>query len=411
MQIAALGFMITPADSARAAAHVYSVSLLACLPLAIAALGALACRNASSQSRSLIWRSAIGALLIIYVGRILPMHWFAFSLPDDLAAPLVALGRLQLSDADLPNGIGQVANFVPLLLAAYWIGVALLLLPVARALISGSGAARRARPLRDATWDVLLDRARAEIGVRQAVRLLVTDEAVAPQTWGLFRFAILLPTAALEWSREQRHAVLLHELTHVRRRDPFFLLAARVACAFYWFHPGVWWASHHLANESEFACDDRVLEIGVRRSDYAELLVLASGALLGHRPRHATAVSIVGRGGLRARLIAITEPRQISRPATRAAAAVVMLFTLTTALPVSVVQLAPSRRALTTLMTDARWESRAYAVAGLAQRRDSVEVARTAARLDPSPRVRAWARYALAQPSGRDLPAVLSKQQ
>jgi hypothetical protein len=47
------------------------------------------------------------------------------------------------------------------------------------------------------------------------------------------------------------------------------------------------------------------------------------------------------------------------------------------------------------LMRDARWESRAYAVIGLAQRQDSVAVARSVAERDPNPRVRAWARYAL----------------
>ena len=65
--------------------------------------------------------------------------------------------------------------------------------------------------------------------------------------------------------------------------------------------------------------------------------------------------------------------------------------------PVSAVQLAPSREVLTTLMLDARWESRAYAVVGLAQRRDTIAVARSAAELDPNPRVRAWARYALGE--------------
>jgi hypothetical protein len=52
---------------------------------------------------------------------------------------------------------------------------------------------------------------------------------------------------------------------------------------------------------------------------------------------------------------------------------------------------------LTTLMLDAQWESRAYAVLGLAQRADSVAVAQSAAEEDPNPRVRAWARYALDQ--------------
>ncbi|HTJ21680.1 MAG TPA: HEAT repeat domain-containing protein, partial [Gemmatimonadaceae bacterium] len=73
--------------------------------------------------------------------------------------------------------------------------------------------------------------------------------------------------------------------------------------------------------------------------------------------------------------------------------------TLTIALvwPMSAIQLAPTRDVLTRLMNDASWELRAYAVLGLAQRPDSVAVARKAAELDPSPRVRAWARYALGE--------------
>ena len=51
-------------------------------------------------------------------------------------------------------------------------------------------------------------------------------------------------------------------------------------------------------------------------------------------------------------------------------------------------------------MLDAQWESRAYAVLGLAQRADSVAVARNAAELDPNPRVRAWAQVRAAGDQG-----------
>jgi len=65
------------------------------------------------------------------------------------------------------------------------------------------------------------------------------------------------------------------------------------------------------------------------------------------------------------------------------------------ALAASTLQLAPTRAVLNSLMHDNRWETRAYAVLGLAQRPDSIEVARSAASTDPDPNVRAWARYAV----------------
>jgi hypothetical protein len=66
-------------------------------------------------------------------------------------------------------------------------------------------------------------------------------------------------------------------------------------------------------------------------------------------------------------------------------------------IPLATARLAPTRQVLTSLMGETRWESRAWAVVRLAQRADSVDVARSAARHDPDPAVRAWARYALAR--------------
>lgn len=65
--------------------------------------------------------------------------------------------------------------------------------------------------------------------------------------------------------------------------------------------------------------------------------------------------------------------------------------------PLSTARVAPTRGVLTSLMQESRWESRAWAVVRLAQRADSVHVARSAARHDPDPAVRAWARYALSR--------------
>jgi hypothetical protein len=199
------------------------------------------------------------------------------------------------------------------------------------------------------------------------------------------------------WDNEQLRIVLLHELGHVRARDWAFNLIGRVVCALYWFHPGVWWVARGLREDCELACDDRVIAAGVRRSDYAELLMSAAIALRGESITGTPALALSERRGLRARLSAVLDNRHDVRPLRRGWATLAATATLAVAGPVSAVQLAPSREVLTTLMLDTRWESRAYAVLGLAQRRDSIGVARSAAELDPSPRVRAWARYALGE--------------
>jgi beta-lactamase regulating signal transducer with metallopeptidase domain len=396
---------LTAADSARAVGQVYAISLLATVPLVAAVAAALALRRTSAGARSLVWRCAIIALLIVFVGRLLPMHWMAWVVPATLAAPLVALGRVQVAGdgsstlassdgwpAALSNGD---ALFAQLLFAVYLAGVGLVLLPTVRAIMATRRGLRTGRLLVDPVWLRLLADTKHSLGVHRSVRLVVVPNAVVPATIGFLRPIIMLPSACMEWDNDARRMVLLHEMAHVRAGDWVFALLGRVTCALFWFHPAAWYIARRLRDECEVACDDRVLTAGIRASDYADLLVMASSTLRGTPCVAGAAVGLSARSGLRARLASVLDVRHDARPMTRRWIGVAATTTLSVAVPMSTVQLAPTRDVLTTLMTDARWESRAYAVLGLAQRADSVAVARSAAERDPSPTVRAWARYAL----------------
>lgn len=381
-----LDLALAPADSARVVTQVYAVSLLAAAPLLVAATAGMALRGASAAGRLLVWRAALLALLVVIVGRQLPVHQVAWVVPSTLALPLVELGRARLA------GAARSTDLLDLLAIVYVAGVLAVLLPLlrARARVRALGAA--ARPLHDAAWTRLLDDARTALGVRRAVKLVVSHELTTPVTWGLLRPVIALPDAAERWCEAHRRAALLHEMTHVRRLDVAWLALSRLVCALYWFHPGAWWVARGLRAECERACDERVLALGVRRSDYASLLVLASDARAAM-----PAPALAARGGLRDRLRLVLDVSQAPRAAASRFASLLAAAVLAVAAPASTLELAPTRDVLTGLMRDARWETRAYAIAGLAQRRDSVELARAAALRDPSPHVREYAQRALAR--------------
>ncbi len=226
------------------------------------------------------------------------------------------------------------------------------------------------------------------------VRLVASRHVSVPVTWGVWRPIVLLPTAALRWPANRLQAVLRHELAHVGAHDAAMRLASRIACALFWFHPGVWWLARRLEADAEEASDDRVLLSGIRVSDYAEWLGASAPGAHDHAQ---AAMALVHPGNLRARLAAVTDTRRhVAVPGRRA---VLCTVALTAAIvgPLATARLAPTRQVLTSLMRETRWESRAWAVVRLAQRADSVDVARSAARHDPDPAVRAWARYALAR--------------
>jgi len=94
-----------------------------------------------------------------------------------------------------------------------------------------------------------------------------------PLTMGVFRPAVLLPTAWREWDDAQLNAVLAHEVSHVARRDPLTQRLSLLHCALVWFSPLAWWLDRHLADLAEQASDEAALSCGADRRHYARILL------------------------------------------------------------------------------------------------------------------------------------------
>ena len=167
---------------------------------------------------------------------------------------------------------------------------------------------RRAKPIVDDSWETLLHGLVDRMGLMAQVRLLRSGQAMMPMTWGLFRPVILLPDKAEQWSNERRRVVLIHELAHVKRRDWLVQVLAYAAYGLYWINPLVWIAVRRLRIEREQACDDYVLGMGVRPSEYADHLLQIARSLQS-RSFSSLAVTMAHRSHLEGRLLAILNPR------------------------------------------------------------------------------------------------------
>jgi beta-lactamase regulating signal transducer with metallopeptidase domain len=82
-----------------------------------------------------------------------------------------------------------------------------------------------------------------------------------PSVDGVLRPYISLPVGIdrLLTDREL-DAVLIHEVTHARRRDNLIGLIHEIALCGLWFHPLVWLTGFRLAMFRELSCDDSVIE-------------------------------------------------------------------------------------------------------------------------------------------------------
>jgi len=91
------------------------------------------------------------------------------------------------------------------------------------------------------------------------VRLSESDQA--PAVNGVFRPHISLPRGIDRLlSEHELDAVVLHELTHARRRDNLIRLVYEVTRCLFWFHPLVWITGSRLALYRELSCDESVIE-------------------------------------------------------------------------------------------------------------------------------------------------------
>jgi beta-lactamase regulating signal transducer with metallopeptidase domain len=119
-----------------------------------------------------------------------------------------------------------------------------------------------------------------KLGIRRKVGLVISRVCRIPFTFRVFNPLIVLPRTIESWPSERVRAVLLHELSHIRRGDYLTKLHARIVCSLFWFLPFLWIAFTRLSREQETACDLSVLRRGMRPTDYARhILEVASTSM------------------------------------------------------------------------------------------------------------------------------------
>ena len=126
-------------------------------------------------------------------------------------------------------------------------------------------------------------------------------DAGAPAVEGLMRPRISLPPGIQRLlTGPELDAVLLHELTHARRRDNLLRLVHEVGACAFWFHPLVWLTGSQLALYRELSCDEAVIRRArgqdlvsalAKLANPAEPLLLQAGASSFLADRVATLVS------------------------------------------------------------------------------------------------------------------------
>ena len=144
------------------------------------------------------------------------------------------------------------------------------------------------------------------------VEVLEGPGVPAPISTGILHPRVLLPIGLADrLSDEELRAVGLHEIAHLKRRDPFVLTLAVLVRAILFFHPLVWLAARQISALAEQCADDAVLEATGQAVPYARLLARLAEEL-PHRPFSAEMATglLLGKSAFLRRVEAILSGRR-----------------------------------------------------------------------------------------------------
>ncbi len=116
-------------------------------------------------------------------------------------------------------------------------------------------------------------------GIKKPIELCVNPLVSSPLLIGFFHPCIVLPSADIP-EKDFRY-IILHELTHYKRRDMFYKWLVQITVCLHWFNPLVHLMSREITKACEFSCDEAVLaKIGSGSAqDYGKTLLDAMAAV------------------------------------------------------------------------------------------------------------------------------------
>lgn len=118
-----------------------------------------------------------------------------------------------------------------------------------------------------------------QAGIKKPIELSIDPLVSSPLLIGFFHPCIVLPSVDIPPNDFQY--IILHELTHYKRRDMFYKWLVQITLCLHWFNPLVYLMSREITKACEFSCDEAVLtKMGQENAqDYGKTLLDAMAAV------------------------------------------------------------------------------------------------------------------------------------
>jgi beta-lactamase regulating signal transducer with metallopeptidase domain len=247
---------------------------------AVAALAAILmtlCRRASAR-----YVLSVGALILMLAA---PVATFIFLAPSGATTPAKSSsvverqpGAAARAAARTSAGISRFSpslDALPWLVEAWLAGVAFFSLRSAGGFLLLERERRKQSDTASARVLAICQTLQRRLGLDRSIRYCECKWLQAPAVIGWFRPIVLLPVTALTGlSEEQLQSIIVHELAHIQRLDPFVNVFQISVETLLFYHPAVWWLNKRIRAEREHCCDDVAVSLCGNPVEYARALTL-----------------------------------------------------------------------------------------------------------------------------------------
>jgi len=214
----------------------------------------------------LLFTSVIATFMLLYKPSVASHQVY---LPPDLISSF----SRELSSQDPGNtGIGIHRIFI-IFGQVYFAGAIAMLLRSVLSLLHVRQLRNSGTPIAP-EWRNRLILISKSLGIRRSVDILESVRVKVPLLAGVMRPVIIVPAGMVtNLPFSQVETILLHELSHLKRKDYLVNIVQLFIECLLFYHPVVWIISGVVRDEREHCCDDEVLQMTNNPVNYAKALI------------------------------------------------------------------------------------------------------------------------------------------
>ena len=173
-----------------------------------------------------------------------------------------------------PSFSSRAEQYFPIVVIFYVLGILLQLFVIAKGYGQLSKLKKESLSAIPDSWKIIFEQVTAQLKINKVTQFHLSSIVNVPLVIGYLKPVVLFPVALVnQLDNDQVEAILIHELSHIRRNDFLLNLIKTAIETILFYNPFVWMAGRFIHIEREHACDDLVLKITGKPLNYAHALL------------------------------------------------------------------------------------------------------------------------------------------